>query len=131
MKTLNKKASQTLNKMVEMLGDGHVKINNASSSFMPVCVEEIFENDHYKIFSVAHYYEQYGDLMADPEMCFIYSKAIGVYFPSYFKQDNLGIEQESVVMEDGEIKGFRVRMQADHTEFANMWLNNIRNQQNL
>lgn len=131
MKTLNKKASQTLNKMVEMLDDGHVKIDNANGTFMPVSVEEIFENDQFKIFSVAHYYEQYGDLMADPEMCFIYLKSLQVFFPSYFKQDNLGIEQESVVMEEGEIKGFRVRMQADHTEFANMWLENIRYQQNL
>lgn len=131
MKKLNKKSTQTMNKMVEMLEDGYVKIDNCNSAFMPVSVEQIFESNRYKIFSVAHYFEQYGDLMADPEMCFIYSKALEIFFPSYYKQDNLGIEQESVLMEGDEIKGYRAKMQADHTEFANMWLGNIRNQQNL
>lgn len=131
MKKLNKKSTQTMNKMVEMLEDGYVKIDNCNSAFMPVSVEQIFDNDRYRILSVAHYYEQNGDLMADPEMCFIYSKTLGLYFPSYYKQDWQGLEQESVLMEGDEIKGYRAKMQADHTEFANMWLGNIRNQQNL
>lgn len=131
MKTLNKKASQTMNKMVEMLEDGHVKIDNASGSFMPVSVEQIFENDKFRIFSVAHYYEQNGDLKADPEMCFINLKANDSYLPSYFKQDNIGMEQESIIIENDRIKGYRAKLQAEHTSFANMWLNNIRNQQNL
>ena len=131
MKKLNKKSTQTMNKMVEMLEEGYVKIDKCNSAFMPVSIEKIFESNRYKIFSVAHYFEQYGDLMAAPEMCFIYSKTLGLYFPSYYKQDNLGIEQESVLMEGDEIKGYRVKMQADHTQFANMWLGNIRNQQNL
>ena len=98
---------------------------------MPVSVEQIFENEKYRIFSVAHYYEQNGDLMADPEMCFINLKAVGSYLPSYFKQDGIGLEQDSIVMENGEIKGYRAKMQADHTSFANMWLRNIKNQQNI
>ncbi len=131
MRTLNKQSTQTMNKMVEMLEDGYIKIDNTGASFMPVSVEQIFESEKYRIFSVAHYYEQNGDLMADPEMCFINLKAVGTYLPSYFKQAGLGMEQESIIMENGEIKGYRAKMQADHTSFANMWLRNIKNQQNL
>ena len=98
---------------------------------MPVSVEQIFENDNYRIFILAHYYEQCGDLMADPEMCFINLKAVGSFLPSYFKQDNIGMEQESILMEDGVIKGYRAKLQSDQTSFANMWLRNIKNQQNL
>jgi hypothetical protein len=131
MKTLNKKSSQTMNKMVSMLEDGYIKIDNTGASFMPVSVEVIFENEKFKQISIAHYYEQNGDLMADPEMIIIYSKALDVFFASYFKQDNLGIEEDSIIMEQGEIKGYRAKMQADHAAFANLWLRNIKHQQNL
>jgi hypothetical protein len=131
MKALNKQSTQTMNKMVSMLEEGYIKIDNTGGSFMPVSVEQIFENEKYRIFSVAHYYEQNGDLMADPEMCFINLKAVGSFLPSYFKQDNIGMEQESIIIEDDVIKGYRAKMQADHTSFANMWLRNIKNQQNL
>ena len=131
MKTLNKKSTEILNKMVSLLEDGYIKIDNTDGSFMPVSVEVIFENELYKQVSVAHYYEQYGDLMADPEMVFIYVKANDSYLPSYFKQDNVGMEEDSIIMEQGEIKWYRSKMQADHTAFANMWLKNIKHQQNL
>jgi hypothetical protein len=131
MKALNVKATSTMDKMVSMLVEGYIKIDNTGGSFMPVSVEQIFENEKFKIFSVAHYYEQNGDLMSDPEMCFIHIKAVGSYLPSYFKQDNIGVEQESIIMENGEIKGYSPKMQADHVAFANMWLRNIKNQQNL
>jgi hypothetical protein len=131
MKALNAKAALTLNKLVQMMDDGYIKLDNTEGSFMPVSVETIFENEKYTIFSLAHYFEQCGDLMADPEMLFIYSKAMNVFFPSYFKQDNIGIEQESIVVEGGEIKGYRVKMQSDQTSFANTWLKNIKYQQKL
>jgi len=117
--------------MVSMMEEGYIKIDNTGGSFMPVSVEQIFENDNYRIFSVAHYYEQNGDLMADPEMCFINLKAVGSYLPSYFKQDSIGMEQDSIIIENGVIKGYSPKMQADHVAFANMWFSNIKNQQNL
>ena len=64
-------------------------------------------------------------------MIIIFEKASGLFIPSYFKQDNLGVEQESVIMNLGEIVGVRTKMQSDHTIFANMWLKNIKYQQNL
>jgi len=132
MRKLNKQSTQTMNKMVEMLEDGYIKIDNNTGSFMALSFEQIFENEKFKIYSVAHYYEQNCDLMADPEMCFILDKTSAEYFPSYFKMDGfLGREEESVLIEHGTIKGLRTKMQADHTTFANMWLKNIKYQQNL
>ena len=130
MKTLNVAATKILKTMVEMMDDGYVKIDEGS--FMAVSVEEIFSNDKYSIISVAHYFEQNGDLMADPELCFIYIKARDLFMPSYFKMDGFfGREEECIVVENGEIKGIRTKMQADHTSFANTWLKNIKYQQNL
>jgi hypothetical protein len=132
MKTLNSSATAVMNKMVSMLEDGYVKINNSEEVFMPVSVQEIFNNNKFLVVSVAHYFEQNGDLLTDPEMCFIYFKEQNVYAPSYFKQDGgLSIDQESILFENGEITGIRIKMQADHAAFANMWLKNIKQQQNL
>ena len=131
MKLLNKKSAETLKTMVSMMKDGYVKIDNTNGSFMPVSVEQIFENEKFKQISIAHYYEQNGDLMADPEMIFIYSKGLDVFFASYFKQDNIGMEEDSIIMRNGEITGYRAKMQVDHAIFANIWLKNIKQQQNL
>jgi len=131
MTKLNKKSAETLKKMVSMMEDGYIKIDNTNGSFMPVSVEQIFENEKFKQISISHYYEQNGDLMADPEMIFIYSKGLDVFFASYFKQDNLGMEEDSIIMRNGEITGYRAKMQVDHTIFANLWLKNIKQQQNL
>ena len=131
MKTLNAQATATLNKLLSMLENGYVKIDNTNGSFMPVSVEEISNNEHYMILSVAHYFEQNGDLLADPEMQFIHNKDLNVYIPFYFKQDNIGLEEESIIIENGEIKGYKIKMQVDHTAFANLWLSNIKQQQNL
>jgi len=132
MKTLNVGAAKTLKKMMGMMIEGYAKIDNSEGSYMAVSIEEIFNNDKYRIISLAHYFEQNGDLMADPEMCFLYSKAREIFMPSYFKQNGfMGTEQESIIMENGEIKGLRIKQQADHTSFANTWLKNIKYQQNL
>ena len=131
MKTLNATATKTLKTMIEMMEDGYIKIDNTNGSFMPVSVEQIFENEKFKQISISHYYEQEGDLLANPEMIVIFEKASGLFIPSYFKQDNLGVEQESVIMNLGEIVGVRTKMQVDHAIFANIWLKNIKQQQNL
>lgn len=135
MKTLNKQSTATFNKLVELAkaNDGHVKIDNTNGFFMPVCVEIIEESENLVKVSVAHYYEQNGDLMADPEMCFaVRNDKLGcMVIPYYSKQDGLGIERESVVFDGAEFKGIRLKMQADHTSFANMWMKNIKNQQKI
>jgi len=49
----------------------HKKIDNAEGTIMALHVECIGKCNLGSIFSLAHYYEQHGDLMRDPEMLFI------------------------------------------------------------
>lgn len=135
MKILNKTATSTFNRLVEMAkaNEGHIKIDNAKGDFMPVCVEIIEETNSLVKVSVAHYYEQNGDLMADPEMCFaVRNDSLGtIVIPYYYKQDGLGIERESIVFDGDKFKGFYQRIQADQASFANMWMKNIKLQQKI
>jgi len=131
MKQLSIESTKTLNKLVGMVEDGYIKVDNTDGVFMSVSVEVIFEDDKYKVISLAHYYLQNGDLMADPEVCFLLDKGHGIYFPIYYMQDSIGVEEESVEMVNGEIKKVNLSLQLEHTRFANMWLKNIKHQQNL
>lgn len=131
MKLLNVASTKIMNKLVGMVVDGYVKVDNTEGAFMSVSVEVIFEDVNIKLISLAHYFLQCGDLMADPEMCFLFSKMQGAYFPYYYKQDTMGLEEESAEIRDGEILGVNITMQKEHTQFANMWLRNIKYQQSL
>ena len=137
MKPLSKKAEAIFNKLTEGLtkvGD-HKKIDNANGSFMAVCVEIIDETKAGKIVSVAHYFEQNGDLMRDPDCTFLISDGTftgeaGV-FPISFRQDNMGIDQEAAtVQEDGHIL-MHPNMQRDISTFCCQWMKNIQEQQDL
>lgn len=131
MKQLNLVSTKTMNKLIGMVNDGYVRVDNCDGAFMSVSVEVIFEDVKFKIISLAHYFLQCGDLMADPEMCFLFSKVQGVYFPIYYKQDTMAVEEESAEIRDGEILEVNLTLQKEHTRFANMWLKNIKHQQNI
>jgi hypothetical protein len=131
VKRLNKRATGIFNKLIEGLtkvGD-HKKIDNSDSAFMPVCVEVVDETKIGLIVSVAHYYEQNGDLMRDPECTFLVCG--NEVFPLTFRQDNLGIDRVSAaVQEDGHVVLYP-RPQRDITRFCNQWMCNINEQQQL
>ena len=80
--------------------------------------------------SVAHYEEQNGDLMRDPEMCFELSKAplCGLELSSfYFRNDYLGVEQVSRYR-DGENYVFVPNLYEQHEQFTRQWDKNLRDQ---
>jgi len=132
MKRVSKAAALVLDRLTYRLdADGQAtRIDNAPGTFMRVCVERIgLLADLGPLFSVAHYYEQMGDAMADPEMIFLRG-AEGSYYPTYFRQDSLGYERESVRM-DGESVLVNARVQADQAVFASGWLVNISQQQGI
>ena len=134
MKILNKKSTSIFSKIVEMAKaeSGYIKLNNSNDTFMPLSVEILETKDNITFVSLAHYYEQNGDLMADPEMCFAITNMTGetAVIPYYFKTDGVGREQTSVLFEGNNVR-FNKRMQADHTSFANQWLLNIKRQQSI
>ena len=129
MKALNAKAEAIFRKLTDGLrkvGD-HRKVDNANGTFMAVCVEIIGRSGLGPLVSIAHYYEQNGDLMRDPDVVFLIGADQHVY-PISYRQDGLGIDQEAAVVEDGKWK-VRTRMQADIAKFCNDWFQNIQEQQ--
>jgi hypothetical protein len=80
------------------------------------------------VLSIAHYGEQNGDLMRDPEMCFELGFAAGAHLtPFYFRNDYLGIEQFSRTIE-GENYVFDRDLYDQHEKFAGLWDKNLSRQ---
>ena len=78
--------------------------------------------------SVAHYGEQNGDAMCDPEMCFELVTAedgTQTLNPWYWRNDYAGIEQWSRNLIDGRYVEL-AKLHREHGSFATMWDNNIR-----
>jgi hypothetical protein len=73
--------------------------------------------------SVAHYGEQNGDLMRDPEMCFeVHEKTLDAF---YFRNDYLGVEQWSRSIERG-LLYHHISLHHQHKQFAKHWDENLR-----
>ena len=91
---------------------------------MPLSVEKVTDEPGFTaVYSLAHYSEQNGDLMADPEMTF--GECDQEFFPLSFRNDYIGVYQE-VITEQVNLK-----LQQELAEFADMWLQNVVDQQNL
>ncbi len=131
MKAINKQAQAVMDRLTEGVDSEHPKkIDNGSAGIMAVHVEIVNQCEWGPIYSIAHYYEQNGDLMRDPDMEFLKGHD-GCYYPIMYRQDGLGICQESVTFDDGQPAKFRRRMQADQAGFAGLWMRNIKRQQGL
>lgn len=140
MKKINQTATQIFCKLLQKLGtESYLKLK--AEDFMPLVLEQVGEGISTpfgtgKLYSLAHYYEQNGDAMRDPEMVFIVVdnrsdakdfQMISIY-PQMFQQDNLGLYEESICIENNKVTTYKPTWQAGHTTFANQWLQNIRQQ---
>ena len=96
--------------------------------FMPLCIEYVGLGPRGGLLvSIAHYYEQHGDLMADPDLVVEVIRQTGEWLPVSFQQDNLGIYQEAVTVE-GERLIVRSRLVDDLQQFMRAWDQNLREQ---
>lgn len=135
MKGLDTNATEIFVHLAEMANnnEGHIKINN-NASFMAVTVERLYDfsfGRHKAImYSIAHYGELNGDLMADPEMTFIFVPAIKKTYPASFTNHYAGLYQEGIFEDNGTWK-ISNRLQHDQAIFANTWMVNIKEQQEL
>ena len=127
MKTLDRRAAEIFRSMLALQT---TKIDNSDGTYMPVHIELIGRIDQYDFFSLAHYGQQNGDAMRDPEMIIALHKESQQFVPYYYRNDYMGMEQYSVRWTNEGILLNR-RLQADHTVFANQWLRNIATQQHL
>lgn len=140
MKKLNERATCIFCRLIKKLKDQqHIKLY--SEGFMPLSIERLEENiltpaGVATTYSLCHYYKQNGDLMRDPEMVFIVVdnrkgekdfEAIHIY-PQMYQLDSLGLYEESIRIENGQIKSFIKIWQSAHCAFANQWLRNIQMQ---
>lgn len=140
MKKLNQQSAKIFCRLLKKLGsEQYIKIE--ATGFMALNIEKLEENiltpwGVANTYSLSHSNTQNGDLMRDPEMVFIVVdnrqnetdfKSIGIY-PQMYQQDNLGLYEESVTIENRQIKSFIKTWQHSHCNFANLWLKNIRAQ---
>lgn len=123
-----------------MNGVDHLKIDN--KPYMPLTIEKIGEVITTPFggaiqYSLAHYYAKNGDLMRDPEMCFLFiDKRKGepitlenvIIIPYMYQQDNLAFYEDSVLIINNKTEKYAPSLNADHVAFANLWLLNIEKQ---
>ena len=108
----------------------HFRIQNPP--WMALSIEETPERGPlgFRAVSVAHYGEQNGDLMRDPEMLFEMELRGGIYVlsPFYWRNDYLGIEQYSRRRDEEGNLLVLARLQRNLESFAELWDNNLRSQ---
>jgi len=116
-----------------MCSESHIKIDNSEGVFMSLSFELLsdinFNGVVAKIYAMAHYYQQNGDLVPDPDMTFIQLvDTPDVIYPA--SMTNTFGYKEGIWNDNGKWV-MDVKEQADQTSFANMWLKNINEQQQL
>jgi hypothetical protein len=98
--------------------------------YMELVIEAVDESGPcgFPAISVAHYGEQNGDPMRDPEMCFELVYADGLHLnPFYWRNDYLGVEQWSRNILRGSYVHL-VALHEQHQRFASWWDDNLRSQ---
>jgi hypothetical protein len=106
----------------------YLKIENPP--YMTLVIEAVDESGPCGLpaLSVAHYGEQNGDPMRDPEMCFELGFAGGAHLsPYYYRNDYVGVEQWSRNIIGGNYI-FLPALYQQHKSFANTWDANLRHQ---
>ena len=93
----------------------------AGESMMPLCVERIGDNE----ISIAHYFRQSGDSIADPEMTFRIDRERQALEPLTFEQPGL---YQRVYPEPGQ---WIPRLRGDLNRFTAQWFRNIKEQEYL
>jgi hypothetical protein len=100
----------------------HIRLDNPP--YMALSIEVIGKN----LVSVAHYYEQNGDLVPDPDAVFFTGYELESGWVPVSVQMAIGTYHQASWVDDGEITRFDLREQAEQAAFANMWARNLQEQ---
>lgn len=107
----------------------HFRIENPP--WQPLVVEDIQQTgpNGLPVISVAHYGEQNGDPMRDPEMLFELGRRGDEIelTPYYWRNDYVGIEEYSAIEQDDHWLVF-TDLRRRHSDFAKTWDANLRAQ---
>lgn len=132
------KTTATMQRIIEQIAakngldmtasEAHLRLNN--EPYMPLVIEKVGKD----FVSVAHYYEQNGDLVADPEVVFYtgYGEWVPVEMtqpPMMIMGRAIGGTQRLVTFEDGKAVRYAPKQQASVASFCRTWAKNIREQQ--
>ena len=85
---------------------------------------DLCRHGRWPIFSLAHYYEQNGDLVCDPDVTFLVADQV---HPLTFEQG--GLVHQVAVQFKGQAIHLNEQLQRQITEFCNQWLRNVADQQ--
>ncbi len=132
MNCLGVKAATTFCSIVNGLrepGDSR-RIGDGSNGYMPLSIECIEICSHGLIYSLAHYSEQNGDLMRDPELTFLHNND-GEILPLSYRNDFVGVDQIAVEMLEHSGWKVNAKLQRELMLFSTDWLRNISQQQDL
>ena len=130
MHSINVKATQILQHLLSLMSEGNLKLDNTAGTFMPVIVEQLSTHSGFEaVYSVSHYGEQNGDLMADPDMTF--GLKAGNFYPLSFRNDYVGVDQYVISDQEETEPQVNLKLQKELAEFADMWFKNIAHQQEL
>jgi hypothetical protein len=108
-------------------------ISVENEPWMRLVIEVLPERgpDGHVVVSVAHYGEQNGDAMRDPEMLFEVVEEVGrepEFWPFYFRNDYAAVEHWSRQRDEaGNLHGLPTRTR-DFEQFAKVWDRNLREQ---
>jgi hypothetical protein len=115
----------------EAVRENYLRLENPP--FMRLVVEVIggpYENGGYEV-SVAHYGEQNGDAMRDPEITFLVvpSGEVTTWTPLTFENSYMGCYQVvAEVRQEGRLRVKNAAMLHDLRDFANQWDCNLKEQ---
>jgi hypothetical protein len=116
---------------LDAVREKYLRIENPP--FMRLVVEVVggpFKIGTYEV-SVAHYGEQNGDAMRDPEMTFIVLPTARAWswHPLTFQNDYAGVRREAAGYDaDGIVETASARQEREQATFARMWDANLREQ---
>jgi hypothetical protein len=124
MRTLSRAAGEVLDAVSQDLevGAGR-KIDNSGGTYMAVHVDRLGPST----VSLAHYYEQNGDLVCDPDGVFVRTDA--GWLPVALQLCTGHCVRAIELGEDDRPVGVRPRALRELIEFTSMWLRNISDQQ--
>lgn len=121
---------RTVEKIINTLHDWtkpsgiYIKVEN--EPYMPLVIESVGKSPQgHDLISVAHYYEQNGDLCQDPEM--VFEASPHGWRPVYFQMAIPPVFERAIIYEDGAVK-VNLRIIAEQKSFARTWDKNIREQ---
>lgn len=116
-------------KLCEAAEENHLILNN-NSDFMPLHVELLYNSTGGKVFSFSHYYKQNGDLVPDPDMTFLMNAEMPQFITPLTFQNALVYDEVCTMKGNKWMINDRRRLK-DLVKFANVWMQNIKLQQEL